>query len=167
MSSIIRVAEDLKIAQRSMLDFAEFYSKIILWSNLRGFNFNEKEYRDQDDPRGKQVEIIWEGSTDYDDYAKFTIEVQIRILGLNAVELEKNGSKLKTFKGDFTIKVNSYVTLDYNNDFQTPFKKFLRRIYDRFIVKDRIESYKKNLDGATQELVSEIKSFFSMFGAPE
>lgn len=167
MSSIIRVADELKIAQRSFLDFGEFYTKLLLWSNLRGYNFKETEYRDQEELRGKQVEILWEGSSKYDDYAKFVIQVQIRILGLSQVELEKNGAKVKTFKGDFTIKVSSHVVIDYNEEYNTPFNKFLRRLYDRFIIKDRIESYKTNLDNDTQEFIGEIKSFFAMFGAPE
>ena len=167
MSSIIKIADELKIAQRSFLDFGEFYAKLILWSKLKGYNFSEVEYRDQEDPKGKQVEIVWEGSAKYDDYAKFVILVEIRALGLTPVELEQNGSKIKTFKGDFTVKISSQVVIDYNDQYNTPFKKMLRRLYDRFIVNERIESYKTNLDGDTQQLVGEVKSFFAMFGAPQ
>mgnify|MGYP001593458263 CR=1 FL=1 len=165
MSSTIRILEDAKLKYKDILDFDEFYKKMALWFKLKGYTFAETQYNEFDDPRGKQIELIWETNKKFDVYAKFLIKIQTRILAFNKIEIEKEGKKVKTSKGDFSFRINTFVVLDYDNNFDSGFKKILREIYDRFVIQSRIENYKISMQKDSEELLSEMKSFFAMFGS--
>ena len=165
MSASITVGDNLKIQYVSVVDYDDFYKKIVRWFELKGYSFREVEYRDIEDAKGKSFEIIWEATNNVDDYAKFVIKMETMALGFQKLEMEKDGKKIKTNKANFTIKIDSKIIMDYQDQFGNGFKKILREMYDKYIIPSRISNYKQSLEDDTNELMAEIKSFFAMFGA--
>ena len=83
-----------------------------------------------------------------------------RVTGLSKIELERSGAKISTNKGKVEFEITAYLSKDYDNKWSnTPFMKNVRRIYDSYIIRDRIERLEGELVNEYQALIDEIRSF--------
>ena len=79
--------------------------------------------------------------------------------------MQKNGTKLKMNKGYIEIKFSAILEKDYEHRWEdTAFIKFLRGVYDRYIIKGRIDSYEDKLMDEVDEVVVQTKSFLAIEG---
>lgn len=132
------------------------------WFDDHGYGVKEKKYVEKVKASGKEIEIKWECKRKVTDYFRFKIKIGYRILGLVEVEVQPQGGgeKIKTNKGDVEIKVQAYLDKDYEGKWEaTPFYKFLRSVYEKYIIKSRVEEMEDKLTDEALDLVNNIKSF--------
>lgn len=156
------IASNIKVKQRSVFNLDELYLLLYKWFELYGYDFQEKEYRDIEKEGKKNLEIAWYTEKKIDDYMKFVIKVSFMVLGLEKVEIEEEGVKRKTSKGEAEVRFDAYIIKDYDNRWEGGFMKFLREFYDKYIIKGRIESLEGELQAELNKLIDEVKAFLNL-----
>jgi len=159
------VAKDLKIKQKSVFDMGELYSVMFNWFGQHNYDFQEKQYLEKKNANGsRDLEIIWIATKKINDYFKFQIEVKFRPVMLTDVEVEIDGKKVGMNKGNNEIIFNAALLKDYEGKWDNnPLKRFMREVYDTYIIRDRIGDYKGELYAEIYELVDEVKAFLNMY----
>ena len=152
-----------KIKYGGIFDFKETYRFAYMWFVDNGYDLIEKSYTEKIGGRGKEIEIEWAASKKISDYFKFAITAKWRILGLNDAEVEDNGKKVKMNSGDVEIAFTCTLEKDYEARWENnPFFKFLRDVYNRYIIRARIEAYETKLFFELDELNNQIKSYLAL-----
>lgn len=157
---------ETKVKYKGVFDFKETYRVVYQWLVDEGYDLNEKSYKETAKPgNAKEVEIEWLAYRKISDYFRFVIKVNWLILGMTEVEVEIDGVKQKMNKASVEIKVSTVLEKDYENRWENrPFFKFLRTLYDRYLIPSRIEMYEGKLLGEMDELIAQIKAFLSISG---
>ncbi len=163
MPSRAYLFNNYKIAQDSIFNLPEFYKVLFRWFEVMGYSFHEEEYADYEKPEGKQLEIFWYAEKKIDAYVRYAIRISFLITGLQKIEIEKSGIKSKTNKGGVELRITCYVERDYDGKWsKSSMMKTCRKIYDRFLIRERLDKYEGELIQETNQLVDEIRSFLSM-----
>ena len=159
------IIDNLKIKQRAVFDMGELYKVMFRWFSRNNYDFQEKEYSESAMPEGaKKLEIGWLSNKKISDYIKFHIDVKFLIIGLTSTEVEVGNVKTKTNTGDLEMRVSAWLEMDYEDKYSSsPIPKFLRDLYDKYIIKSRIENYEAQIHEECYELVAEVKSFLNLF----
>ena len=154
-----------KVKHSGIFDFAELYHFCYNWMFDKDYKIIEKTYSEKVKPNGKQVEILWEGKRKISDYFRFVLKLQWRILGMNEVEVQKDGAKIKLNKGQLEIGFTAVLEKDYEHRWEgNAFFKFLRGVYDRYIIRGRIEKYEEKLFFEVDEYIAQVKAFLALEG---
>ena len=99
------------------------------------------------------------------DYFKFEVKVRFRILGLTNVEISQDGKKIKTNKGSVEMAVKGTLIRDWQGKFETnAIKKFLRSIYEKWVITSRIEQYEDKLVEDCNEFLAQAKAYLDLEG---
>ena len=157
-----KVVEE-KIKYDGTLDFKEAYSFLYTLFSDWGYGLVEKEYVEKAKPDSKDLEVKWEGKKKVDDYFKYTVKIEWRILGLKNIEVMKDGKKEKAQSGSLEIKFVGILEKDYEDKWSgTPFLKFLRGVYDKFVIKQLKNQYEDTLRDEVKDALNQMKAFFSL-----
>mgnify|MGYP001559023789 FL=1 len=154
----------IKIKERSVFSLGELYKILYRWFELHEYSFQEQEYRDEDLGGGaKHIEIKWYAEKNIDDYFKAVIEINFLVLGLVDVEIEQEGVKIKSNKGEIELNTKAYLVKDYDRKWEnSPVMRFLREVYDQKMIKRRIEGYEGILYEETYKMLDEVKAFLNL-----
>ena len=99
------------------------------------------------------------------DYFKNEIKLAFRIIGLKNIEVDKNGTKAKMNSGSFEVKITGNLLKDRESRWEnSPVNKFLRGVYDRYIIEGRIKKYEQNVFDDVNTLLEQVKDFFVIEG---
>jgi len=154
-----------KIKRKGLFDFKELYRFCYTWLADEGYFVEERKYTEKVKGNEKEIEIEWIAKKKISDYFRFTLKFNWRIIGMMPVEVEKNGKRIKMDQGDVEIKVSGILEKDYENRWEkTPFLKFLRGVYDKYIIRSRIEQYEDKIFGEVDEFVAQTKAFLTIEG---
>lgn len=152
-----------KIKQAGNFDFKDFYEFAYDWLNGEDYFVVEKKYSEKLSGDIKIIEIIWEPYKKVSDYFKFIIKMDWNITGMKTIEVVRDGKKIKTNSGTIELKFKAILAKDYENRWEdNPFYKFLRGLYDRYIIKSRIEEYEDKVAAELDELITQCKSFLAI-----
>jgi len=155
-----------KVRHVGIFDFKETYRILFEWLIDQGYDFNEKNYKEVIGAgNAKEIEIEWEAVRKVSDYFRFYIKVKWKIIGMTSVEVEIDGVKQKMNKGDLTLEFSCVLHKDYEDRWGgKPFFKFLRTLYDKYLIRERVEQYESKLIIEMEQLVAEAKSFLVLTG---
>tara|TARA_Y100000296_G_C5164136_1_gene253582 strand:+ start:1105 stop:1608 length:504 start_codon:yes stop_codon:yes gene_type:complete len=155
-----------KIKYNGIFSFKDFYNFCHKWlTEETGLTIFENKYEEKLEGDSKQIQIEWSGSKKLTDYFKFEIKVKFRITGLTKVEITQNGTKTQTNKGGVEIKADGIIVRDYEGKFETnAFKKFLRSIYEKWIITSRIEEFQGKIISDSDEFLSQAKAYLDLEG---
>ncbi len=152
-----------KIKQSGIFDFKDFYRFAYEWLDGEGYDVAEGKYSEKISPGGKEIEIEWEAKRKISDYFRFVAKVRWRITGMKDVEVQKNGEKINMNKGTVEIRSKGVLEKDYEHRWEdNPFLKFLRGVYDRYIIRARIDQYETKLIEEVDEFIGQCKAFLAM-----
>lgn len=152
-----------KVKQEGIFKFKDLYAFAYDWLADNSYDTDEELYKEVVKGNAKDIEIRWTSSKKISDYFKFVIKATWKIFGMVDVEIEQAGKKVKMNKAKFEIKVKGIIKKDYEHRWErTAFLKFLRGVYDRYIIKGRIESYEGKIFTECDEFVAQIKSFLAI-----
>jgi len=148
-------------------DFKAFYNFVYSWlSEYKYQIIEEKTYSEKIKPEGKEIEIHWEARKKISDYFRFFLKLDWLVLGMTTVEVEREGVKTKMNRGTIEIVITGYLEKDYEHRWETnAFSKFLRGLYDRYIIRGRIESYEDEIMTEVDELNAQCKSYLALEAA--
>ena len=156
------VASGLKIKQRSIFNLDELYKIMWRWFELYGYSMQELEYRDSVEGNSKHLEIKWRSVKQIDDYMEFHILTNFLILGLEKVELEQDGVKTKLDKGEVEMNFSAFINKDPEGKWEKGYNLVIRNIYDKYVIKSRIESLEGELYEELYKLLDEVKAYLNL-----
>jgi hypothetical protein len=155
-----------KIKHAGIFDFKNTYNFVYEWLRNNEYLVEEKAYTEKITPTGKELEIEWVAFRKISDYFRFVLKFRWLILGLTDVEVNKDGVKVKMNKGVFEVKIIAYLEKDYESRWvATAFSKFLRGLYDKYIIKSRIQQHEDKVAGELLDLVAQIKAYLALEGS--
>lgn len=155
-----------KVKFDGIFDFRALYNFVSKWLSTYGYGVvEEKSYSEKIKAEGKEIEVIWNARKSVSDYFRFLLKINFRTLGMSSVEVQKGEVKLKLNKGSVEIATTGFLEKDYESRWESsPFTKFLRGVYDRYIIKSRVESYTGKIMEEVDELCAQLKSYLEMEG---
>lgn len=153
-----------KIKLAGIVNFSEFYSFCYYWLKEETLlDIVEDKYKEKLSGNLKDIEVEWTGVRKVTDYFKFEIKILFRVLGLTEVEIIKNGTKIKTNKGLVEVQVKGILVRDYQGKFEKTFiRKFLRGIYEKWIIPSRIVEYEDKLSEDCNEFLNQAKAYLGL-----
>lgn len=149
-----------------IFSFKDFYKFCYDWlTEQTDLAVAEKEYSEKLKGDSKDIDIKWTGSRKLTDYFKFESKVEFRILNLTEVEVARGSTKFKTNKGQVKVKIKGILIRDWQGKFErTAFGKFLRSIYDKWVIPGRIEQFEDKIIGDSDEFLSQAKAWLDLEG---
>ncbi|OYT36246.1 hypothetical protein B6U91_01640 [Candidatus Pacearchaeota archaeon ex4484_71] len=149
-----------------IFSFKDFYKFCYEWlRDETGLDLQEKKYVEKIKGSSKDIDVEWEGSKKMTEYFRFDAKIKFRILGLSEVEINQDGRKFKTNKGSVEVSVKGTLVRDYDGKFETTAsKKFLRSIYEKWVIADRISEYEDKIASACEEFVEQAKAYLDLEG---
>lgn len=158
----IKILEGQRIRLQGVVDFPELYTSMKHWLEDMGYAEEknlETKYIDKTKPDGKkQLEISWHGEKKVSEFFTYNIDTTILTLGMEDVEVQENGVKVKRQKAFFEIRVTSYIKSTDKWDELKGLKKF----YNEMIIRKRINVYIEELYKKSTSYFSFIKEFMGL-----
>jgi hypothetical protein len=155
-----------KVKYNGIFSVKDFYLFCHNWLTEEiGLDITEDKYAEKLSGDTKSIDVKWSGKKEITDYFRFDIKVDFIFLGLKKVEITKNGTKFETNSGSVEVKVKGILTRDYKGKFETtPFNKFLRSIYEKWVITSRIEEFQNRIAEDSDEFLTQAKSFLDLEG---
>ena len=155
-----------KVKYSGIFSFQDFYRFCYDWlTDEIGLLVIEDKYVEKLSGDSKNIDIEWTGTRKVTDYFKFDVKVKFRIIGLTNVEVVQNNAKVKTNKGSVEVKLSGTLVRDYQGKFEkTYLSKFLRSIYEKWVIPSRVEEYEDKLVGDCDEFLTQVKSYLDLEG---
>lgn len=152
-----------RVKYKGLFSFGDYYR--ILYDLFRslGYDVEEQKYKHKTKPEGDEIEIEWNCYKKIDDYSLFRIFAKTLITGLQKVETVEGGMKRTKNTGDVELEIKCFIQTDYENKWETsPFLKFLKGIYDAYLYRSTLETWKEKVAYDMHTVENEIKAFFHM-----
>ncbi|MBU4308323.1 MAG: hypothetical protein KJ566_00815 [Nanoarchaeota archaeon] len=155
-----------KVKHDGIFLFKDFYKFCYDWlTDETGLLVAEGKYAEKLAGDAKEINIEWEGTKKITDYFKYSVKVKFRILNMKEVEIMQGNAKIKTNKGSVEIKTSGNLLRDYDGKFEkTGFQKFLRSIYEKWVIASRIEQMEDKLIGKCDEFLNQAKAWLDLEG---
>lgn len=154
-----------KLKHKGFFNFNELYNFCFMWLKDEGFTVFENEYSEKLTGGGKEIVIKWEARKKITDYFRNIIEIKWRIIGLQDAEVEIDGKKIKTNKGDLTMEINGLLEKDWEDRWEkNPTYKFFRAVYDNYIIRSTREEYEDRLTAKAVSYTENVKGFLNLEG---
>lgn len=140
--------------------YSETYKMLYNWLKDNGYSVSENSYKEKLVGNGKEILIEWVAGKKVTDYFKYKIILNWHILGMKDAEVEIDGKKTKTNKGELEIVFKGEIVNDYESRWEDkPIWKFLRGIYEQYIIRKTIDEYEDDLEDDVRDIISDLKSF--------
>ena len=147
-----------KITHSGIFSFKEAYNFLYSWLTDYDFRVVEKKYSEKVKGEGKDIDVEWHASRTLTDYFKFELKVEWRVEGMVTLKDPKGMNS-----GKVSVKINGTLVRDPKNKWDaSALSKFLRGIYDKFVIFSKIEEYRGRLSEEIDEALAQIKSFLSL-----
>ncbi len=155
-----------KVKYAGLFSFGEFYRFCydFLVDEL-GFGMVEESYVEKIKGESKDVEFVWAGKRKVTDYFRYNIKIKFRVLGMKKVEVTQDGVKKKMENASVEVKMSSVLERDYEGKFEnSAFQKFLRSIYEKWVIHSRVSAYEDKLAGDSDDFLAQVKSYLDLEG---
>jgi hypothetical protein len=154
---------ETKLKHEGLFNFQELYKFFFEWFTSYDYAVAEKKYEEKITPEGKDIDVEWECFRKINDYFRFKVKIMYKLIGLISVEVQKGNVKVKTNKARVEIKAAGFLEKDYENRWErNPVAKILRGVYDKYIIRSRIEQYEDKLATEVDEAIAQIKAFLAL-----
>ncbi len=149
-----------------IFSFSEFYKFCYEWITEEiGLDLSETKYEEKLKGDEKEITVEWEGGKELTDYFRFDMKVRFDVKGLKNVEITQGGKKIKTNKASIKLATKGIIVRDYKGKFEmSAFNKFLRAIYEKWVIPSRVDEYKGKIAGDCDELLSQAKAYLDLEG---
>lgn len=155
-----------KIKYNGVLNFADFYKFCYEWlRDETGLLLSENKYVEKISGDSKNIDIEWNGYRNLTDYFRFEAKATFRVIGLTNVEIADGAKKTKTNKGSVELEIKGSLVRDYDGKFEkNAFQKFLRGIYEKFVIAARIEQFQEKINNDCDEFLAQAKAYLDLIG---
>lgn len=126
------------IKHKGNFDFSKLCQDIRTWFDENSYAFHAPKHKH----KAEEEEIKFYGERKVTGYIKFVIYVEIRIWEFRAVEIIKDGEKIRTNYGRVAAEVIPSYKLDYENRFGgSKWLQAVQDFYHKYIIKRTLEDY--------------------------
>lgn len=155
---------DTKMKFEGIFNLRDFYQFIYSWQDDEiGLNVGEKSYVERIKGDMKEIEFEWYSYKKVTDYFKFIIKTKCKIIKLKNIEVSQGGKKISTNQGEIEMKVKGILQRDYDGKFEkNAFQKFLRAIYEKWVIRARIEQFEDDLISKADEFLAQSKAYLDL-----
>ena len=154
-----------KIMQKGIFNFKDIYEFLYNYLTDENYDVDEIKYVEKIKGDEKDLEIIWNCTKEVSDYFKNEVNLVWSVLGMKKVKVKKGNQEIILDSGSVEIKFSSSLIKDYENRWENnPGLKFIRGVYDRYIIKSRIDEYQVKLWEEVHEVINQAKSFLAIEG---
>jgi len=154
-----------KLKQKGIFNFKDLYEFLYDYLMDENYDVFEDKYVEKIEGDAKNVEIKWTAIKEVSDYFRYEITLYWLINGMKKVKVKKETREITMDSGTIEIKFEASIVKDYENRWEAnAFLKFLRGIYDRYIIKTRVDENELKLFQETNELTAQTKSFLALEG---
>ena len=145
--------------QTGYWNYAELYDMVFNWLKGRDYILTENLYNEKLQANGKEVTIKWTAYRDVTDYFRFEFILEWHILGMKDAEVEIDGEKVKTNKGEIEIVFRANLIKDYEKKWEDlPLWKFMRALYEKYVIRQTIDEFESDISDEVNELINDIKA---------
>ncbi|MEK6757609.1 MAG: hypothetical protein AABX88_00630 [Nanoarchaeota archaeon] len=155
-----------KMKYDGIFSFSEFYKFCHEWlKEEAGLSISEGKYAEKLSGDAKNIDVEWKGEKKVTDYFKYEVKVVFKIIGLKNVEMMKGGAKIKTNTGSVEVSIKGNLIKDYEGKWEKDaFKKFLRGIYEKWIISSNVEAMENKLVSDCDEFLGQAKAYLDLEG---
>lgn len=155
-----------KVEHSGIFSFSGIYSTMHRWlKEDEGFLITEDKYSEKISGNARDIVIEWTVTKKISDYYAIEIKVKFDVSGLVDVDVEVDGKKERTNKGKMAIDFKGVLVIDPEGKWETtPFSRFMRDFYDKYVVPSRTESMREMVFKTVSDLVGVVKSILEMSG---
>jgi len=154
-----------KAVYNGIFDFKEVYKFMYDWIASYQYSIFETKYSEKVKAEGKELEVIWLCLRKLSDYFRYKFTVTTRVFYMTSVEVMKDGIKVKRDKGELEIKIKAFLERDYEHRWETnPLLKFFRGLYDKYVIRSRIELYEDQMRDEINEYLAQTKAYLALEG---
>lgn len=149
-----------KVTQVGYWNYNDVYAMLYTWLKDKSYTVKEKTYKEKLTGAGKEIIIDWEADKKITDYFKFSLSLKWHILTMKDAEVEIDGKKEKTNKGELEIEIKAEIIKDYESKWEDkPIHKFMRALYENYVIRTTVDEYEDRLVDDAVNLVSDLKAF--------
>ena len=144
--------------------FKDTYTYAYEWLKDRGFAIAEEKYEEVASGEAKELRIKWTASIIMTDYFKIHLEIAWQALNMKDIEVEIDGKKKKMQKlSELKLTIKGLLETDYKGQWgMSGFQKFMRGVYDKFIMPSRSDEMWGKTAEAVQDFKEEMKAFLDL-----
>jgi hypothetical protein len=154
-----------KLKHTGFWNYQQLYNFCFDWLRTEGYKLKEILYNEKIQANGREVIIEWEAKKKVTDYFQNLIKIKWHILGMKDAEVEQDGKKIKTQKGEVAFEYEVSLIKDYEERWEDrPFWKFLRGVYEKHVIRTTVDEYEDRLEDEANDFFSEIKAFLDLQG---
>ncbi len=155
-----------KVEHFGLFDFKGFYGYAHSWlDDEEGYGVTEEKYSEKVSGNSRDITIEWKATKKLSDYFKIEIKIEFEVKDLTDVEVEIDGKKRKMNKGKVKVEITGNLVKDPESKWDTsPGTRFLRDIYNKYIVPKRIESMEERVESNVKDFKEELKAFLELTG---
>ena len=155
-----------KVRYNGIFSFTDFYNFCYSWlTEETGLILSETKYSEKLMGDAKGIEITWVCFKRMTDYFQFETRVDFRITNLTKAEINQGGVKIQTNRGAVEMKMKGVLARDYQGKFEmSAFRKFLRSIYEKWVIPARIEEYQGKIAEECDEFLNQAKAYLDLEG---
>ncbi len=154
-----------EVKKKGFWNYTELYNFCYNWFKDERYKLFEEKYVEKLTSFGKEIVIEWVAKKKVSDYFKEEIKIKWHILGMNDAEVMIGDKKEKTNKGEVKITVAADLIRDYEENWdKTVFNKFLRGIYDKYIIRNTKDLYEDRLEDTARKFYDDTKAFLEIEG---
>jgi len=154
-----------EVKKKGFWNYADLYNFCYNWFKDERYKLFEEKYVEKLTSFGKEIVIEWVAKKKVSDYFKEEIKIKWHVLGMNDAEVMIGDNKEKTNKGEVKIVVVADLIRDYEENWdKTVFYKFLRGIYDKYIIRNTKDLYEDRLEGVARKFYDDVKAFLEIEG---
>lgn len=154
------------VKYNGIFSFKDFYQFCYDWlTEETGLYVAEDKYKEKLSGDSKEIVVEWTGQLKLTDYFRFDAKVKFRILNLKEVEVAQGNNKFKTNKGSIKTNVKGILVRDYDGKFEkSGTQKFLRAVYEKWIIPSRIEQMEDKIINDLDEFLGQAKAYLDLEG---
>ncbi len=148
-----------------IFDFSAFYRFAHTWFKDRNYGVVEEKYGEKVSDKGREIKIEWKATKNISDYFKIEHDIKFEIKGLVDVEVEVEKKKKKMNRGSIWMEVKGILIKDPESNWDvSPFMRFLRDVYNKYIVPARVDASEDKVRDDAREFRDEMKAFLELTG---
>lgn len=148
----------VRIKHSGLYDIEQLIGDIKGWVFSKKYIPAEEEHTENVKPAGKEIRYVISPLRNVTDYIRFAITVEISIYREMDVVLEEETGKTPKQRGDLEVRVKATMIKNYKSTFRGASKEFLRRTYEKYLIKSQLEEYEQKLKDDVDELLDIIKA---------
>ena len=152
----------LKLRHVGILELGDFYTWLQRWFDfeMSWENSNEKFYEEVILPTGdaKNIEMQWKVEKQETNYFKYVMTLDFTFIAVSDTEIQIEGKRKKAQKGDYEIRINSYLETKTDD-----LNQVLRLVLENILLRKRIETQRTLLFEKVKSLHENIKNIFKQY----